>query len=64
MLRGKPRGCSVAADYLSAEAGIPLHQFAAEARLPLPILASALETTTAELIPPRLENVVQFRPKG
>lgn len=53
-----------AADYLSAEAGIPLHQFAAEARLPLPILASALETTPAELLPPRLENVVQFRPKS
>lgn len=49
-----------AADYLKGEEGIPLHELASESRLPSSWLASALDVEVAALLPPRVENVIQF----
>jgi len=53
-----------AAEYLDSSGSLRLHELAMAAKLPLPIIAHALEVEQASLLPPRIENVVAFRPRS
>jgi Zn-dependent peptidase ImmA (M78 family) len=58
--RERSRLLGRAARFLADSEGLSLDQFAAESRLPLDFLASALEIEPHELLPPPPKNVVQF----
>ncbi len=53
-----------AAEYLDSSGNLRLHEFAMAAKLPLPIIAHALEVEQALLLPPRIEKRDCFPPES